>query len=137
MKSEVVYQLEPKLSVTEFADVLIRSTLGERRPADQEILAGMLCHADIVLTARSTAGLLIGISRAISDFHFCTYLSDLAVDRDYQRQGIGRTLIKKTHEIAGFRTRLILLSAPAASSYYPHIGMLAHDSCWQIPPMES
>jgi len=62
-----------------------------------------------------------------------SYLSDLAVDRDFQRQGIGRELIRQTHEKAGLGTRLILLSAPAARDYYPHIGMTKHDSCWIIP----
>ena len=77
-------------------------------------------------------GLLVGISRAITDYHFCTYLSDLAVDEAYQRRGIGQELIRRTHEAAGRKTQLILLAAPKARSYYPHIGMAVHDSCWTI-----
>jgi ribosomal protein S18 acetylase RimI-like enzyme len=92
----------------------------------------MLRHADLVVTAR-VGGVLVGVSRAISDFSFCTYLSDLAVDRAYQRRGIGRELIRRTHEAAGLGTTLILLAAPAARGYYPHIGMDSHDSCWIIP----
>ena len=80
-----------------------------------------------------SAGRLVGVSRAITDFSYCTYLSDLAVDRDYQRQGIGRELIRLTHEAAGLDTMLILLAAPLARTYYPHIGMNPHDSCWIIP----
>jgi predicted N-acetyltransferase YhbS len=95
----------------------------------------MLANADILLTARIESGLLVGISRAITDFHYCTYLSDLAVDRDHQRKGIGRELIRRTHEAAGLCTRLILLSAPTASDYYPHIGMRKHDSCWKTEPL--
>lgn len=125
---------EPAISADEFADILKRSTLGERRPVnDIARLEGMVRQADVIVTARNPDGLLIGISRAISDFHYCTYLSDLAVDVDYQRQGIGKQLIRETHEIAGLQTSLILLSAPAARSYYPHIGMQQHDSCWTIP----
>ena len=55
------------------------------------------------------------------------------VDRADQRQGIGRTLIRLTHDAAGLHTTLILLAAPLAREYYPHIGMQAHDSCWIIP----
>ena len=129
----IFYQLEPHLSVVEFHDVLVRSTLGDRRPIDRpDLLQGMLDKADIIVTAR-VAGELVGISRAISDFHFCTYLSDLAVDVAWQRQGIGKELIRNTHESGGLHTTLILLSAPAAVSYYPHIGMQKHDSCWIIP----
>lgn len=72
-------------------------------------------------------------SRAITDFSYCTYLSDLAVNEGYQGTGIGRELIRRTHEAAGRHTHLILLAAPKARSYYPHIGMTGHDSCWMIP----
>jgi ribosomal protein S18 acetylase RimI-like enzyme len=131
----VMYAREPKLPTEEFVDLLSRSGLAERRPVDdQPRIAGMLANCDLLLTARSAAGLLIGVSRAISDFHYCTYLSDLAVDRNFQRNGIGRELIRRTHEAAGFRTRMILLSAPAARDYYPHVGMQRHESCWTIDP---
>ncbi|HEY2146296.1 MAG TPA: GNAT family N-acetyltransferase, partial [Pirellulales bacterium] len=68
-----------------------------------------------------------------TDFAYCTYLSDLAVAESHQRQGIGRELIRRTHEAAGLQTKLILLAAPKARTYYPHIGMVQHDSCWMIP----
>ena len=128
------YQLEPELSAEEFIDVLVRSTLGERRPVDdRERIESMLKNADLIVTARSN-GRLVGVSRAITDFAFCTYLSDLAVDESCQKQGIGRKLIERTHEAAGLMTRLILIAAPKARSYYPHIGMVPHDSCWMRDP---
>jgi ribosomal protein S18 acetylase RimI-like enzyme len=131
----IQYAIEPKLSSDEFVDVLRRSTLADRRPVNQPaVIAGMLANADLIVTARDEAGLLVGISRAITDYHYATYLSDLAVDSDFQRQGIGRELIRRTHEAAGTGTRLILLAAPAARDYYPHIGMRGHDSCWVIDP---
>jgi GNAT superfamily N-acetyltransferase len=128
----VDYRLEPDLDPAEFVDLLIRSTLGERRPIGKpDVVAAMLKNADIVLTARAD-GRLVGISRAISDFAYCTYLSDLAVDQAFQGRGIGRELIRRTHEAAGLRTDLILIAAPKARTYYPHIGMKPHDSCWVI-----
>lgn len=133
----ITFAREPEISADEFADVLNRSSLAERRPVDDvPRLEGMIRHADVIVTARNADGLLVGISRAVSDFHYCTYLSDLAVDAAYQRQGIGRQLIRKTHEFAGLKTSLILLSAPAARDYYPHIGMERHDSCWIFPGEE-
>jgi predicted N-acetyltransferase YhbS len=92
----------------------------------------MLRHADLIATARS-GGLLVGVARSLTDHSFCTYLSDLAVDAAFQHRGIGRELIRRTHEAAGLRTTLILLAAPAARGYYPKIGMEAHPSCWVIP----
>jgi len=129
----ISYQLEPNLAPAEFVDVLNRSTLAERRPVDKpETIAGMLQHADVIVTARA-ADLLIGVSRAITDFSYCTYLSDLAVDESYQRRGIGRELIRRTHAAAGQHTTLILLAAPQAVDYYPHIGFQPHMSCWLKP----
>ena len=127
------YHLEPHLSPAEFIDVLVRSTLGERRPIDEvERIQSMLDHADLILTARID-GLLVGVSRAITDYAFCTYLSDLAVDVKHQGRGIGRELIRRTHEAAGLDTALILLAAPKSQTYYPHIGMTKHESCWVLP----
>ena len=135
MASEAIsYGLEPALGADEFVDVLRRSTLAERRPVgNSERIAGMLAHADLIVTARNGSGLLVGVSRAISDFSYCTYLSDLAVDEAFQRRGIGRELIRRTHAAAGLHTTLILLAAPKAETYYPHIGMQPHHSCWRIP----
>jgi GNAT superfamily N-acetyltransferase len=129
----IAYSLEPELSAEEFRAVLITSTLGERRPVDDlERLDKMLRHADIIATARDE-GCLVGISRAITDFSYCCYLSDLAVDAAYQRQGIGKRLIAETQKAAGDLTTLLLVAAPAAEQYYPRIGMQQRPSCWFLP----
>jgi len=131
------YENELCLQAEEFVDCLIRSTLAERRPVDDlQRIEGMLRHSNLIITARSETGLLIGVSRAITDFFYCTYLSDLAVDVAYQRSGIGRELISRTHKQAGLNTTLILLAAPKAESYYPHIGMIRHPSAWITPRLE-
>ena len=83
-------QLEPELSTAEFISVLNKSTLGERRPVDDEaVISGMLEHADLIVTARTEEGQLVGVARSVTDFHYCVYLSDLAVDQDFQKLGIG------------------------------------------------
>jgi predicted N-acetyltransferase YhbS len=127
----ICYQIVPGLAVEEFRNVLIRSTLGERRPVDDPArLKNMVAHANLIVTARD-AGKLVGVSRALSDFAYCTYLSDLAVDIDYQRQGIGKELIRQT-KLAAPEAKLILLSAPAAVDYYPKIGMQRHAHCFYL-----
>ena len=128
----IVYRSDRKLSVAEFADVLGRTSLGERRPiADQNRLQLMLHHGNVLITAWDNEK-LVGVSRALTDFSFCCYLSDLAVDEAYQRQGIGKRLIDETHRVAGYDTTLILLAAPAAREYYPKIGMERFSDCFRI-----
>ena len=129
----IVYALEPQLSAQEFRVVLVASTLAERRPVDEpERLERMLRHADIIVTARD-AGRLVGVSRAITDFAFCCYLSDLAVELAHQHQGIGKRLVAETQAAAGPAATLILIAAPAAAGYYPKFGMKQVPECWVIP----
>lgn len=128
----ISFQLEPQLSPQEFVDLLQRSTLGERRPIhDLKTMQGMIENASVLVTARHGTR-LIGVARSISDFSFCTYLSDLAVDSAYQRRGIGKRLLQSSHQHAGLHTNLVLNAAPAAVEYYPKIGLEKHDSCWVI-----
>ena len=129
----MVYALEPDLTVGEFCAVLVASTLGERRPIDDPArLDRMLREADLIVTCRLD-GRLIGISRAVTDFSYCCYLSDLAVDASCQRQGVGRRLIEETHKAAGELTRLVLIAAPAAEGYYGRVGLKPIHAGWEIP----
>ncbi|MHA4808071.1 GNAT family N-acetyltransferase [Flavitalea flava] len=95
---------------------------GMPRPVDDEgRIAKMLEKADIIVTAW-VGPRLIGLSRALTDFSWCCYLSDLAVSKDYQKGGVGRQLIAATKELAGEQSMLLLLSVPEAMNYYPKIG---------------
>ena len=133
MSHALRYSSSEQIDAEKFIDVLKRSGLAERRPVNNPAtIEGMLRGASILVTAWH-GKLLVGVSRAISDFSYCTYLSDLAVDVAYQKQGIGKELIRLTHEAAGPTSSLILLAAPAATGYYPHIGMAPHNSCWTLP----
>ena len=71
----------------------------------------------------------------MTDFSYATYLSDLAVRLSHQKQGIGRELIRRTQDLGGNAT-IILLSAPKAVDYYPRIGMKSHPSAWTLKAEE-
>lgn len=130
------YALEEKITADEFIDVLNRSTLGERRPVnDRNRIEKMLAHANILVTVRDQ-GKLIGVARSLTDYSFCTYLSDLAVDENYQRQGIGRELIRRT-KLAAPQAKLILLSAPKAVNYYPRIGMTKWEQTFTLDDVDA
>lgn len=107
------------------------STLAERRPVqDPGRLAAMLAGANLLVTAWD-GRVLVGIARSLSDFSYCTYLSDLAVRSSYQRRGIGRELIRYTRALGG-TAQLILLSSPQAAGYYPRLGFQRHPSAWTL-----
>jgi predicted N-acetyltransferase YhbS len=128
----IIYALEPGLSAQEFRTVLAACTLGGRRPIDDpKRLEQMLRNADVIVTARD-GGRLVGVARAVTDFAFCCYLSDLAVEADYQHRGIGKRLIAETRAAAGVAASLFLFAAPGAEAYYPKVGMTPMHNGWVI-----
>ena len=128
----IEYKLNKNITLSEFIEVLKNSTLGERRPIDDlETIKGMIKNADIIITA-TIDDKIIGVARAVTDFNYCCYLSDLAVDEQYQKYGIGKKLISKVQEQLNDKCKIILLSAPNATEYYPKIGFTKHNSAWTI-----
>lgn len=104
--------------------------MGERRPLNEsERVESMLKHANLIISAWDNDE-LIGVARSLTDFSYCCYLADLAVRDDYQKQGIGQVLIQQTQNALHPKAKLILLAAPQAVDYYPHIGFEKHPSAW-------
>lgn len=130
MSKEVVIAREQDLSVEDFRKVLVASTLGERRPLeDEERMKAMIANADLIVTARID-GEIVGVARALTDFAYCCYLSDLAVDETVQKQGIGRKLIDGLWEHLHPQAMLILLAAPKAVDYYPKLDFEKHPAAY-------
>jgi GNAT superfamily N-acetyltransferase len=105
---------------------------GIRRPSDDLARIGrMFVHADLVISAWHGER-LVGVCRALTDFSYCCYLSDLAVDRSFQRQGIGRELVARVQAAIGEQVSLLLLAAPEALDYYPRLGFDKIDNAFLI-----
>ena len=123
------------ITAAEFADILGRSGLAERRPAgDLPRLQRKLDGANLLVTARDAAtGAILGVARSLTDHAYACYLSDLAVDRAVQGQGIGTRLIELTRELAGEEAMCLLLSAPASVEFYRRIGMPAAGNAFLYP----
>ena len=131
------YEYTRVIGEDEFVDLLKRSTLAERRPVhDPNCIKAMLGHANLLCTAWDGEK-LVGVARSLTDFEYCCYLSDLAVDEAYQKQGIGRELIRLTQSRLGSRAKIILLAAPKAESYYLRIGFDMHRSAWLLSATKS
>jgi hypothetical protein len=124
---------EGHLGVEEFI-ALVRDS-GLNRPIDDVArMATVLANSNLVITARLTdrSRRLIGIARSVTDFAYCCYLSDLCVERARQRHGVGLALIAETKRIVGPGSMVLLLSAPAAMTYYPRTGMEAVENGFTI-----
>ena len=105
---------------------------GLRRPVDDiERMAKMIQHANLTFSAWQ-GDRLVGYARAFSDFCFATYLSDLAVAEHCKRLGIGKRLIELVSAAISPDSMLLLLSAPDAMTYYPHVGFEEVKNGWII-----
>ncbi len=132
----IEYRTGNQLDLAEVIELYRASTLGERRPVDEpERMRQMIASANLIITAWD-ANQLIGISRAFTDWTYATYLSDLAVRASHQRLGIGKELMRRT-QAAAPAASLILLAAPKAVDYYPHVGFTQHPSAWVLKPGET
>lgn len=116
---KITYKINTKITAEEVADLFTKS--GINRPVhDLKRIKKMIDNANLTITAWDNDN-LIAISRSLTDFCYCCYLSDLAVDKKYQDKGIGKELIKRTKKEIGENSMLLLLSAPGAMNYYPKV----------------
>lgn len=128
----IEYKINASVSTDQFIDLLNDSTLGERRPVDnRRCMEGMIKNSNLIVTAWYKER-LVGIARSMTDFHFACYLSDLAVHKKYHKRGIGKKLLAVTREQLGSQCKLILIAAPAANTYYGHIGFTHNERCWVL-----
>lgn len=126
----VIYKVNAKITSDQYINLLSKTTLGERRPLnDIQLIEGMLNHSNLIVSAWFGES-LVGLSRSVTDFHYCCYLSDLAVSEYFQKYGIGRKLIDLTTEQLQPNCSIILLAAPQGTEYYPKIGFVQHPSTW-------
>ncbi|WP_105901353.1 GNAT family N-acetyltransferase [Vibrio gangliei] len=126
----IEYKVNQSISTQQFIDLLKQTSLGERRPIHDEVtIEGMLEHCDLLVTAWQ-GNTLVGVARSVTDFHYCCYLSDLAVSEQIQAKGVGKQLIIETFKQLKPGCKLNLLAAPLAVEYYPHIGFEPHHSAW-------
>jgi len=128
----IQYRIGGDLELEQVLELYRASTLGERRPVnDPERFTGMLKHANLTITAWDDEQ-MVGISRSLTDFHYITYLADLAVRVSHQKRGIGKELMRLTQIHGGPPTTLLLLAASASEKYYPHVGFTHAPNAWLL-----
>ncbi len=129
-----------RLSPGEYVDFLKRTDLGSQYPMERfaERIPRLLENASISLAARNEDGLLIGVLLGLTDFAYWLYVTDLGVDRRFERQGIGRSLMKTAHVLAGGEkdVAVYLIANDRAVPFYERIGMERADDVMRFDKVE-
>ena len=129
-----------KLTAEEYIDFLKRTDLGSQYPKERfaERVHRLLENASISLAARNDENRLIGVLLGLTDFAYWLYVTDLGVDRDYERQGIGRSLMKQAHELAGGEKDIAvyLIANEDAVPFYEKLGMKRADDVMKYNHIE-
>ena len=130
--SSIIYRVNNPTPIEDLCRIYDSS--GIRRPTqDIARIKKMYANSNLVVTAWDEAR-LIGVSRAVTDFSYCCYVSDIDVDNRYKSQGVGKELLRITREAAGGESvTFLLLAAPTAQSYYRHLGYEKNERCFSIP----
>ena len=127
---KISYLINPDLKPKEVSALFVSS--GIKRPVKNiKRIKRMVENANLTICAKDGEN-LVGILRAVTDFSYCCYVSDIAVDKKYQRLGIGKKLLKTAQKSLGNEVMILLLSAPKAESFYSHIGMENIQNAWKI-----
>ena len=131
---------EERLNSAEYIDFLKRTDLGSQYPKERfyERIKKLVKNVSISLVARNEKGLIVGVLFGLTDFCYWLYITDLGVDRNYERQGIGSRLMKKAHEIAGGEKDIAvyLIANDNAIPFYEKLGMKKADEVMKFNHIE-
>jgi len=130
----IVFKINPLVSVYDFVALIKSTQLADRRPVDDiQRMEDMLKNSNLIITA-TLEGKLVGIARVLTDMSWVAYISDLIVTPELQKQGVGKRLLKEVRGSVNECCKLLLLAAPSARGYYPHIGFREEKRGWVLPP---
>ena len=131
---------EERLNSAEYIDFLKRTDLGSQYPKERfyERIEKLVKNVSISLVARNEKGLIVGVLFGLTDFCYWLYITDLGVDKNYERQGIGSKLMKKAHEIAGGEKDIAvyLIANENAVPFYEKLGMKKSNDVMQYNKIE-
>ncbi|WP_137152344.1 GNAT family N-acetyltransferase [Devosia sp. FKR38] len=130
----ITYAREDGLTAADYIACVGATSLGQGRPlANTDRIQAMLDNADLVVTARDADGSLLGLFRAVTDWHWVCYCIDLAVVEGQQGKHIGQTLLDTATALLGPKVSIVLLSKPNAEGFYRHIGMVEPMAAFMRP----
>ena len=140
MDSENIRIKEERITSEEYIDFLKRTDLGSQYPKErfEERIAKLVKNVSVSLAARNEEGLVVGVLFGLTDFCYWLYITDLGVDRNYERNGIATRLMRKAHELAGGEKDIAvyLIANDNAVPFYKKLGMKYADDVMQYNHIE-
>ena len=131
---------EERLTAEEYIDFLKCTDLGSQYPKERfyDRIPKLVKNVSISLVARNDEGLIVGVLFGLTDFCYWLYITDLGVDRNYERQGIATKLMKQAHEIAGGEKDIAvyLIANENAIPFYEKLGMKHADEVMKYNHIE-
>ena len=138
--SEGITIREERITPEEYISFLKRTDLGLQYPKErfEKRIAKLVKTVTISLVARNENDLIVGALFGLTDYAYWLYVTDLGVDRDYERQGIGRQLMKIAHDKAGGEKDIAvyLIANENAVSFYEKLGMKKANDVMQYNHIE-
>ena len=126
---------EERIPAEEYIEFLKRTDLGSQYPKErfEERIRKLVRNVSISLIARNEEGMIVGVLFGLTDFCYWLYVTDLGVDRNYERQGIGSRLMKEALERAGGEKDIAvyLIANENAVPFYQKLGMKFADDVMQ------
>lgn len=129
-----------RVSQSEYIDFLKRTDLGSQYPKErfEERIEKLVNNVSISIVARNEDNLIVGVLFGLTDFAYWLYVTDLGMDRNYERQGIGRRLMKAALEAAGGEKDIAvyLIANENAVPFYEKLGMKRADEVMKYNHIE-
>lgn len=139
MSEEIKIEQE-RISAEEYIDFLKRTNLGSQYPKERfkERISNLVKYVSITLVARNESGLIVGVLFGLTDYAYWLYVTDLGIDRNYERQGIGKQLMKAAHNKAGGEKDIAvyLIANEEAVPFYEKLGMKRANDVMQYNHIE-
>lgn len=140
MEKQNITIREERISAEEYIDFLKRTDLGSQYPKERfyERIPKLVSNVSISLVARNKEGIAVGVLFGLTDFCYWLYVTDLGVDRNYERHGIASRLMKTAHELAGGEKDIAvyLIANENAVPFYQKLGMKFSDDVMQYNHIE-
>lgn len=138
--SEEIKIKQERITAEAYIDFLKRTDLGSQYPKErfQQRISKLVKNVSISLVARNEMGLIVGVLFGLTDYAYWLYVTDLGVDRNYERQGIGKRLMKAAHNEAGGEKDIAvyLIANENAISFYEKLGMKRAEDVMQYNNIE-